>query len=193
VLDRANIALGGSFTSRLNQDLREKHGWSYGAGSHVQPQRGIGRVSASAAVITEKTAEALKAMLADLDDFSHFGLKPEEVDKTRSVGRQELVQGYQTVDHASFRLANDAGLGLGPDYEAKASLARDAAEAKDLAKVASVFYDRGQGTVVIVGSRAAIEKPLADAGVTGIVYLDAEGNPVKTAAAKPAEKKEPKK
>src|SRR6185312_15352124 len=141
-------------------------------------------------VVTDKTPDALKALLADIDDFARFGLKDDEVDKTRMQARNELVEGYQTVDHASFRLANDAALGLGPDYESKASVARDAADKHDLSKLASTFFDRAQGSIVIVGPRAAIEKPLADAGFKDFVAYDAEGKPL--AAATPAAPAKPK-
>ena len=72
-LERANIAIGGSFTSRLNADLREAHGWTYGVSSHVSALRGVGSVSAGGAFITEKAVDALIAMLSDLDDFAHGG------------------------------------------------------------------------------------------------------------------------
>jgi predicted Zn-dependent peptidase len=186
-LKRANLALGGTFTSRLMQDLREEHGWSYGARSGVLAGRGVGTVSAWSSVILDKTVDALKAMLADIDDFSHTGLNDDEVEKTRTFARNHLVEAYQTVEHASMALANDAALGLGPDFEAKASVLGDSADKRDLNKLASIFYDRSHATIILVGPRAKLEAPLAAAGFTSIDLRDAEGNPVASANA-PADK-----
>ncbi len=64
LLDLINTALGGSFTSRLNQNLREEHGWTYGAGSRFAETRGTGSFSARASVVTEATGPALEQMLS---------------------------------------------------------------------------------------------------------------------------------
>jgi predicted Zn-dependent peptidase len=188
-LERANVALGGSFTSRLMQDLREAHGWTYGARSRVDGLRGPGVVAASAAVITDKTADALKAMLADIDEFAKNGLTDDEAQKTRTTARNDLVESYQTVEHTAMRLARDAALGLGPDFEAKASVARDTADRGDLNKVAAAFFERSPGAgsvVVIVGPRAKLEGPLSSIGLTSIEMRDAEGNLVVDEKAPPA-------
>ena len=189
-LGRVNIALGGSFTSRLNQDLREEHGWSYGARSRVTFTRGTGSIIASAAVHTEKTGDALKALLADVDGYAHGGLTDEEVGKTRLQARSDLVDILETADGAALRLARDAALGLGPDYEAKASVRRDTAAKPELDKIVGRFFDTKQAIVVIVGPRAKLEGPLATLGFTAPELRDAEGNIPKPAASVPA-KSEP--
>ena len=60
LLDLLNTALGGSFTSRLNMNLREKHGYAYGATSAFDMRMSPGPFAAAAGVQTDKTAEALK-------------------------------------------------------------------------------------------------------------------------------------
>jgi predicted Zn-dependent peptidase len=174
-LYRANIALGGSFTSRLMQDLREEHGWTYGAGSRVGADRGIGMFSAFGSFITEKCVDALGATLIDLDKIAHAGLTEDEVAKTRSYARSEIVDEYATVAHTSFALAHDAALGLGSDYEARSSVLSDGATQSDLNKLAATFFDPAGGTVVVVGPRAKLEGPLTQAGYGPIEYRDAEG------------------
>ena len=184
-LGRVNVALGGSFTSRLNQDLREEHGWSYGAHSRLTLTRGPGSIVASAAVHTEKTGEALKALLADVDGYARGGMTDEEVVKTRLQARSELVEMLQTVDGAALRLARDAALGLGADYEAKASVRRDTAKKDELDKLAGRFFDTKQAIVVIVGPREKLEGPLAALGFTALELRDAEGNLTKPTRAEP--------
>ncbi len=174
VMSRVNIALGGSFTSRLNQDLREEHGWSYGASSRVTLLRGAGTVVASAAVQTEHTGEALRAMLKDVEDFARAGLTDDEIHKTRLIARGELVEMFEQSESAAMRLARDAALGLGPDYEAKASTRRDTAPKEDLARAVRDF-DPKDGYVVVVGPRAKLEKQLGAIGVDTFEIRDAEG------------------
>lgn len=176
---RVNEAIGGSFTSRLNQDLREEHGWSYGAGSSVAFTRGVGPITMSAAVITEKTVDALTALLADVDLFSKKGLTEEEVQKTRSQARAELVEAYEGAAAAAGRLAMDAALGLPADYEATTSLERDSATKGALDRLAATDFDASHGVVVLVGPRAKLEKPLAAAGFAQVELRDADGNVVK--------------
>jgi zinc protease len=186
-LTRANIALGGSFTSRLNSDLREKHGWTYGAGSGVTTSRGVGTVREGGAFVTEHAVEALKALLADVDDFTHAGMTEDEAGKTRLQARSDMIHDYETVEHTSAALAHDAALGLGPDWEAKASLLRDGADRGALNKLAATFFDRAGAAIVIVGPRAKLEGQLAEAGFGPLELRDTEGN-VETTPAPPAPK-----
>jgi predicted Zn-dependent peptidase len=191
-LGRVNTALGGSFTSRLNQDLREEHGWSYGARSRVSSLRTAGMVAAQAAVQTEHTGEALGAMLGDTVAFARDGLTDDEVDKTRSQARAELVETYESVRGASGRLAGNAMQGLPPDYEAKASKVRDLATKAQLAALAKAHFDPSDATIVVVGPEA---KVLPQLGVDTLkaaklgdpIRLDAEGRPVRSAAKSPLE------
>jgi predicted Zn-dependent peptidase len=176
VLTRVNIALGGSFTSRLNQDLREEHGWSYGARSRVTLLRGSSSLVASASVQTDHTGEALRALVKDMTEFARSGLTNEEMAKTRLIARGELVDMFEQVEGASMRLARNAAVGLGPDYEAKASVRRDTAERRELEYAAREF-DPSTAYIVVVGPRAKIDKQLAALGVQAIEPRDAEGHP----------------
>jgi predicted Zn-dependent peptidase len=178
ILTRVNIALGGSFTSRLNQDLREEHGWSYGARSRVALLRGPGSILATAAVQTEHTGDALKAMVKDVEDFSRTGLTTEEIGKTRLIARSELVDMFEEAESAATRLARDAALGLGPDYEATASVRRDTAAKEDLARLVREF-DPKDAAIIVVGPRAKLEKQLQTIGIEAFDLRDAEGKLIK--------------
>jgi predicted Zn-dependent peptidase len=174
-LVRVNTALGGSFTSRLNQDLREEHGWSYGARSRFSFTRRKGMFLAQAAVHTEHTAEALKAMIADVEAIAREGLTDEEVEKTRLIARGELVDAFESVEAATRRLARNAGVGLPPDHEAKASAALDRASKDELRKLAAAHVDPANAIVVIVGPRAKIQPQLEKIGITNLQASGPEG------------------
>ena len=175
-LVRVNTALGGSFTSRLNQDLREEHGWSYGARSRFSFNKGRGLFSAQAAVHTEHTGDALKAMIADVEAVAREGLNDEEVEKTRLIARGELVDAFESVEAAARRLARNAGVGLPADHEAKASAALDRATKEDLRKLAASHVDPRGAIIVIVGPRAKIQPQLEKIGITTLVASTPEGD-----------------
>ncbi len=188
LLDLVNTALGGSFTSRLNEDLREEHGWSYGAGSHFTDARGVGQFVARASVVTEATGKALSAMIADLDKMATGGLTPDELAKVKAQDRADLVQTYESDGGLSHHLATLATLGLAPSWDAQASRARQAATKEALDALGPAVSPKG-AIIVVVGPAAAVTPQLAEAGLGQPELWDAEGQPAKAAAPAKAPKK----
>ena len=174
-----NDAIGGSFTSRLNQDLREKRGYTYGARSRFSVSRGVGQVVSWANVVTDKTGDALSAMLADLRVFAGEGLTDDEVERTKSQARGDLVSAYESVESIAGHLSANASLGLPPDFEAKASQSRDAATKGDLDALAKQFYDPADAIVVVVGPRTRVLPMLDKLGLPPPEMRDADGNPAR--------------
>lgn len=175
-LARVNDAIGGSFTSRLNQDLREQRGYTYGASSRFSVSRGPGQIVAWASVVTEKTGDALAAMLEDLHKFASGGLTDDEIARTRSQSRASLVSSYESVEGIASRLAGDASLGRGVDYEARASKACDEADRTQLDALAKRFYAPEDAIVVVVGPRARVRPMLEGLGLPVPQIRDADGN-----------------
>jgi predicted Zn-dependent peptidase len=175
LLGRANLALGGLFTSRLNQDLREEHGYTYGASSHVSTTRGVGSFVASASVFTEKTADAIRALVGDVTDYAKGGMTDEEADKTRKQWRADLVETFEAYEHAAEHLAVDAALGMPADHERTAALAAEGATRDALSKLALRYFDPAGAALVVVGPRAKLEEPLRAIGYAAIEARDAEG------------------
>jgi predicted Zn-dependent peptidase len=160
LLDLVNTALGGGFTSRLNQNLREEHGWTYGAGSRFSETRGTGSFTARASVVTEATGPALEQMLLELSKMAASGLSDDEVAKVLAQDRADLVQGYEGVGGIAGRLAKLSMLGLPPEFDAAASRARQQATRARLGELAR-SVDPTATTIVVVGPRAAVLPQLA--------------------------------
>jgi zinc protease len=179
VLARANLALGGLFTSRLNEDLREQRGYTYGASSRVAHTRGVGSFVASASVLTDKTADAVKALVADVADYAKGGPTREETEKTRLQMRGELVEKFESYDAAAEHLAVEAALALAPDHERTAALAADAATKEALSRVAAETMDPASAVLIVVGPSAKIEGSLYALGYRDIEVRDTDGNVVK--------------
>jgi predicted Zn-dependent peptidase len=180
---RVNDAIGGSFTSRLNQDLREAHGYTYGARARFSRSRGPGQVVAWANVVTDKTGDAMAAMLDDLKKFAEGGLTPDEVERTRSQARGELVSIYQSNEGIAGHLAANASLGLPPDWAAKSSEMREKAQKADLDALAKQYYDPTDAILVVVGPRAKVQPQIDKLGLPPPEMRDGQGNVV---AATPA-------
>jgi zinc protease len=176
---RVNNVIGGSFTSRLNQDLREAKGYTYGVHTRYSESRGPGMVIASAAVRTDATGDALGALLSDLKTFAADGLTDDETDKSRSQARGELVSIYQSDESIAGHLAASASLGLPPDWAAKSSQLREAAVKADLSKLAQQYYSPDGAIIVIVGPRARVQPQLDKLGLPAPEMRDAVGNVLK--------------
>ena len=118
-------------------------------------------------------------MLADLHKFAEGGLTDDEVERTRSQARGELVSVYQSVEGIAGHLAADASLGLPPDWEATSSAKREAAEKPELDALAKQFYDPTDAIVVVVGPRARVQPMIDKLGLPPPEFRDAEGNVTK--------------
>jgi predicted Zn-dependent peptidase len=90
-----NSVFGGAFTSRLNANLREKHGYTYGAGSAFSFGRGPGPFMAASAVKSEVTGEALKELLGELTRIVEQPLDEAELSKGKALLAYNLVEQLQ--------------------------------------------------------------------------------------------------
>jgi len=174
-LSLVNDALGGSFTSRLNSNLREEKGWTYGVGSSFSATRGQGVFSVRTSVDANFTGAAVKEILRELDKMSTDGLSEEEVGKVKAQDRGNLVETYETVTGTAGRLGQLVSAGLPPSFDASASRLRQASTQADLARLAKEHVDPGTATIILVGDRTLIEKQMRDAGVPAPVAYGAEG------------------
>ncbi len=179
-LDLVDFVLGGSFTSRLNSNLREDKGYTYGARSRLPTTRGAGAFVAAAAVQAEVTGAALKELLAELEGIAKSGPTPEEVGKARASLRNDDVQVYETVAGAAGRIALLAGLGLPGRFDADHAAARRRQTPEGIAEAAR-FYFPDRALVVAVGDAESTLAQLKDAGIDlGQPRMsDAEGDPAK--------------
>ncbi len=176
---RANIALGGSFTSRLNQDLREKHGWTYGARSAFSVSSSPGIMVAWAAVQTDATIDASKALLADVHEFAEKGLTDEEVNKTLATMNAEFVRSYSTVDAMSARLASHEIFGKPLDADAVLLTKATSLDGPALSALAKKYFATDTGTLVIVGPLERFKTRLSELNLGEPQLRDTEGEVIK--------------
>jgi predicted Zn-dependent peptidase len=169
--------LGGSFTSRLNQNLREKHGYTYGAGGGFAPGPVLGTFSAGAGVTAKDTGAAVKEFLAEFTRLSSGDVTAEETAKARGLVTTSAVGAFSglsgIVGTATALLENDASFDtLGQDLAAMPKV--DAAALNARAKTA-IPLDRA--VLVLVGDKATVLPQLKGAGIPTPVEVDSWGTP----------------
>ena len=177
-LSMINIALGGSFTSRLNQNLREDHGWTYGARSSISVQRSAGMVVVRAAIRGDAISDALRETRKEVDRLAKEGLGEPDLEKVRALLNGDALESYGTVRGVAGSLAGNASLGLLPDQDVRDLAAQRSASSRDLAALATKYFDLSSATVVLVGPKDLAVKALADNGLPKPEFVDAEGAPV---------------
>ena len=85
-----NTALGGLFSSRINMNLREEHGYTYGAGSGFDFRRGAGPFAIATGVRTDVTAPAVSEILKEVRGMADMPMKVEELARAKDARTQSL-------------------------------------------------------------------------------------------------------
>ncbi len=174
-----NDMLGGSFSSRLNMNLREDKGYTYGARSGFSFRRGTGPFSASADVQTAVTKESVMEFLKELNGIR--GARPVS-EKELKTSKQSLILGYPSGFETNGQIANQLAAlvvyGLADSYFNEYITKIGAVTLDDVNRVANKYLTPDKMAIVIVGDRQTIAPGLSEIGK--IVYLDTEGNPVKS-------------
>jgi predicted Zn-dependent peptidase len=160
------IVLGGTFTSRLNQLLREKRGFTYGVRARSVELPGAGVYVIGTRIRTDATGPAMKDLLDELARI-RGGIDADELRKARAAYRQQLVDTVASRAGLAATLAERHLAGMAPDALA-VELARTSEVAVEAVAPAMAAYDAARAVIVLVGDRAAIEGPLKEAGVTSI-------------------------
>jgi predicted Zn-dependent peptidase len=157
--------LGGSFTSRLNQNLREDKGYTYGANSRFTFLPSLGYLSAGASVRTDVTGASLKEFVFEFNKIRTEGISADEAAKASSILQTNVIESLATMEgllQVAQRLnENGKAFGtLGEDLTAMRSLNKSVLDS--LAKDAIAFDD---ALIVIVGDKQAILPQLAGLGL----------------------------
>jgi len=155
-----NQVFGGGFSSRLNNNLRETHGYTYGAYSDVDALRGIGLITMNMAVQGPSTADAVSEALHEADALAASGVTAEELTRATQYMTGSTKTLFDTNSDTLSALRTLYLNDLPTDYfqTRPARLAR--ITTADVAAAARRRFAPGLFTVVAVGDRAAIEAPL---------------------------------
>jgi len=154
-----NTILGGPFGSRLNQNLRETHGYTYAASSSFAFRLFAGPFLAGAAVHTVKTDSAVMEVLKELDGI----MKPvpaEELERAKNYVALGFPGDFQTVHDIALRLEDMMIYGLPETYFNNYIGRILSVSNADVQRVAKKFVDPEKMTVVLVGDRKEIQEKI---------------------------------
>ena len=176
-----NTLLGGLFQSRLNHDIREVKGYSYGVRSSFAYGRGPGAFSAGGGIVSAKTDSALIAFMSHLRGV--HGDVPFTDEEIRT-GKESLIQSlpsrFSSVNGIAGAVSAIYTQDLPESYYREFTDRVNAVTREDLVRVAKKYVDVDNLNLVIVGDRATIEGPLKATGIAPITVLDVDGRPITT-------------
>jgi zinc protease len=173
VLDVMNTMLGGSFSSRLNLNLREEHGYTYGAGSIFDMRRTPGPFFAAAGVQTDKTVESLHEFFKEIDGM-RAPVPPVELTRVRNLLALGFPGEFETTGNMAGKLAQLAIYDLPETFFGEYVPKIQAVTAADIERAARQYLPSDRFSVVVVGDLAQIEQPIRDAklGPVRVVTMD---------------------
>jgi zinc protease len=173
-----NSLLGGAFVSRVNLNLREDKGYTYGARTGFDYRRGAGPFTASAGVQTAVTKESVYEFMKEIRGIrGEIPVTQKELDYQKQALVRGFPRGFETPGQIANRLSAVVLYDLPDDYF-NSYLARiQAVSVADVQRVATKYLDPQRMAILIVGDRKAIEPGLRSLELGAITLLDPEGRP----------------
>jgi zinc protease len=171
-----NTILGGMFQSRLNANIREEKGYSYGVNSNFGYGKGPGAFRAGGDMVSAKSDAALVEFMKELRGIG--GSRPvtdEELKTAKDSLIQRLPGTFESVQSVNNAIVSLWTQGLPDNYYHQYISRISAVKKEDVERVAKQYIDIEHLTIVIVGDRASIEAPLRATGIAPIVLTDIEG------------------
>jgi zinc protease len=174
-----NDDLGGTFSSRLNMNLREDKHWAYGAGSFLWGAKAQRPLFIYAPVQTDKTKEALVEVNKEIRGILEGRpVTTEELTAIQANETLSLPGSRETIDSVGYSIIDQLKFGLPDDYyETMAGKIR-ALKTTDLDAAAKQVIHPGSLVWVVVGDRAKIEQGIKELNIGKIHFIDADGHPI---------------
>jgi zinc protease len=167
--------LGGGFGSRINSNLREKHGWSYGAFSTFNPLVNAGTFYISSEIRTNATDSAIAESVKEYKRIVEEPVPAVEARDQLNNVVASFPSSVQTVQGLMARLANVVTYGLPLDFYGTYRERLAAVTPADIARVGKSLLTPSAVTVVAVGDLKTIEAPIRALGIGTVEVWNAEG------------------
>ena len=175
----ANFSLGGIFSSRINLNLREDKGYTYGAGSYFFGVKEYGVFTAGASVYTNATAASLAEIDKEIRGYAKSGITPQELAFTKSAIGQRKARAYETPDQKASLLSWMLTYDLPDDFVITQNEILANITAAELNALAAKHLRMDDMVIVVVGDARVVAPSLSKLGYD-IVRVDADANPVDT-------------
>ena len=171
-----NNILGGGFSGRLFANLREKHGFTYGAYSSIKPDKQIGFFKAESSVRNEKTDSSIQEILHEINIIRDAKVGDTELSRMKNYlagGFARSLENPITIANFALSIAVNH---LPADYYQKYLSNLAAVNAQNVKEVATALLNPAKMHIVVVGNAKQIAKGLEKYGP--VKYFDIEGNEV---------------
>jgi zinc protease len=173
-----NTILGGMFASRINMNLREQHGYTYGANSQFVFWRSGGPFAVGTGVRTDVTAPAVHEVMLELTKMSETRVTPEELTLAKDAITLQLPALFETSDRTTTSLSTLFTHGLPLNYYSNLSEQISVVDAQAVQEVAKKHLVADKFVVVAVGDRSKIGEGLEKELGTTAEIRDVDGAPV---------------
>jgi predicted Zn-dependent peptidase len=174
-----NTALGGSFTSRLNQNLRETKAYTYGANSGFAMRRQAGPFVARAEVVAAKTDSALIEFMKEIDAI-RTPMPAAELGKTKRYLQLGYAEGFESTRDIAMQIAALVPYELPLTTLSRYNVGVGGVTKADVQRVAKRYLDPSRLTIVIAGDRATIEAGLKATKIAPVEIRDLRGRRLPT-------------
>ncbi|NOX70741.1 MAG: insulinase family protein [Gammaproteobacteria bacterium] len=178
-IETMNEIIGGSFTSRINMNLREDKGWAYGAFTFLMNMKGQRPFMAYAPVQTDKTMESMGELRRELSEYlDDEPATPEELEKVKANNTLSLPGRWETSAAVLRDIGQIVTNDLADDYwDTYAQNVRELS-LKQVMDVADDVIKWDRLVWVVVGDREKIESRIRELEFGEITLLDADGNEI---------------
>jgi zinc protease len=175
----ASQILGGGFGARINMNLREKHGWTYGAFAGYNPLAGVGTFAINSEVRTNATDSALAETVREYKRIAGDAVSTEEVRDQMNNIVASFPSSVQTVQGLLARITNVVTYGLPVDFYGSYRERIAALTPNDIARVGKSVLTPNDLTIVAVGDLKSIEAPIRALNLGTVEVWDVDGNKIR--------------
>ena len=168
-----NTVLGGFFTSRLNDNLREKHGYAYGAGSWFSMGKDKGPFRASASVQTDATDKSIAEFMNELRAIGE-GISSDEIHRARNYMALGYPGRFETVGDYAMQLASLVSLDLSFNTFNEYTKRILEVTVDDALRCAKTYIDVDNLAIIVVGDREKVESGIRELGLGNLTVWSIE-------------------
>ncbi|MDC1525187.1 insulinase family protein [Gammaproteobacteria bacterium] len=172
-LNYMNYAIGGSFTARLNMNLREDKSWSYGVRTRLGDAKGQRAMLVTAPVQTDKTSESMAEIVREYADYlSTKPITEDELAKGKASKTLRLPGQFETLGALKGGVADIVSYDRDLNYLNELPMLLDRPTLSQVQEKAQTYIKPDQWTWLIVGDLAKIEAPIRDLNLGNVVVMD---------------------
>ena len=185
-MDLANTILGGLFSSRINMNLREAHGYTYGAFSQLSENRGQGPFLIGTSVRTDVTGASIDEILKEVHGMVEKPVTDDELRMAKESTIRTLPAAFQTVLSTAGTIATLYLYDLPPDYYQTLPGRIQTITSADVQAVSKKYLAPDRMLVIAVGDRSKIEPQITKLNLGAVAYKDLDGKDAPAEAASSA-------